>query len=176
MLKTERNIYITLAIILLLTTVIDIVTAVSSPVFEIAEINPIYVLTRSVLVMLSFSLLIVGFFIIRSLTRISMLGIFTYMMLFVYISAAHLFGAYSNVTSHQDFQADPEGYTEQVQAISSNDKINAYMLVIGLLFMMPMFLSGIAAYLTQRIYNFRQPKRERLVELSYNLLHKYMRQ
>ena len=111
----EKNLLWLLIIILVITTVIDVYTAINSPAFEIAELNPIYVLTGSLAPVMILSV-VVTILILRTLrTSISISKIFSFTMLTIYLSIGHGYGAASNIYAGKLYVENPTEFIETAQ-------------------------------------------------------------
>ena len=171
---TEKNLLYLFIGILIITTIADIYTAVTSPIFEVAETNPIYMLTGNITPLLFLNVLIV-LWIMNSLRKsISILKIFVFCMITLYLSLGHGYGIWSNVTATNEYLEDPEGVTERVENYEAKDKLSAYMILVGLVMLLPIVISIIAFVVAMYFYEKRQPKRNKIINQVYRLTKKLM--
>lgn len=173
-LLTERNLLIVLAGILILTTIIDIYTAFSSPIFEEAELNPLYVLTGSKIPPLILTVILTTWIIRNLKTSISLYKIFTFSLLAIYLIAGHIFGIYSNTVSTQQYLENPEEVTEYLKQNNESTEqklINSFM-ALGLIMFIPFMFSSLAFFITVYFFNKRKGKRSKIMDEIYNLSNK----
>ncbi len=171
---TEKNLIYLFISILVITTVADIYTALSSPIFQIAETNPIYVLTGSILPLLLLNIIIIIWFGRSIKNSISIPKIFVFCMITIYLSAGHLFGAWSNITTTEQYQENPEEFIGIVKEYNAKEKINSYMIFVGVVMVLPIVISFIAFIIAMYFYRKRQPKREKIVDKICKLTRKLM--
>ncbi len=166
---TEKNLLYFFIFVLVATTLGDLFTAIRLPIFEIAETNPLYLITGNVFPLVFLNILSI-IWISRNLKNsISISKIFIVSMLVVYLSIAHGVGMWSNITAGQQYQQDPQGFVQDVQAISPREKATAYGLVIGVIMIMPIIISFIAFQIALFFYTKRLPKREKIMLEIYEL-------
>ena len=89
----KRLLYILIGI-LVITTVADIYSAMRLPIFEIAESNPIYVLTGSTMPLIWLNIFVVIWYSRSLKNSISIPKIFIFCMMTLYLSIGHGFGIY----------------------------------------------------------------------------------
>ncbi len=171
---TEKNLVYLLIFVLVATTIVDIYTALRAPIFEIAETNPIYVLTGSIVPLLLLNIIIIVWFSRSIKNSISIPKIFVFCMITIYLSAGHLFGAWSNITATEQYQEDPEGFVETVEEYDAEEKIQAYMFFVGVVMVLPIVISFIAFSIAMFFYRKRQSKREKIVNEICKLTRKLM--
>ncbi len=168
--KTERNLLYLLIFILIATTLVDMFTVFRLPIFEIAESNPIYLLTGNVMPLVIINILVV-IWLLRNLGKaISIPKIFVFVMLTLYLSVGHGFGIWSNLAAGERYEEDPEQFIETVQAITAKEKVQAYGLLVGFVMLLPIFISIIAFNISMYFYGQRQPLRERIMQEIYELV------
>ncbi len=171
---TEKNLLYSFIGVLIITTIADVYTALSSPVFEIAEANPIYLLTGSVVPLLVMTVFITIWF-ARNLTNSISIGkIFMFCMLTIYLSVGHGFGVWSNITATNQYQENPEEYIENIEVYEVKDKVTAYFILVGIVMMLPIVVSLIAFTIAMYFYEKRQPKRDKIVDKICGLTKKLM--
>ena len=161
---SEKQVLYALIFILIASTVIDIYTALSSPVFLIAETNPIYLLTNSVIPLLVTAVLVTAWIIVNLNNRISLIKIFVFSMISLYLSVGHGFGAWSNIYATDQYEQDKEGFIESVKDIDVRTKITSYSMFVGVVMFMPILISIAAFYITMFFYNKRKSKREKVID------------
>ena len=166
---TEKNILYLLIGILLLSTFLDIYTAFTSPIFEIGETNPIYVLTGSKGPLLLLTV-VFTIWIIRSLqTSISLFKLFLFSLVLIYMTFGHFVGVYGNTITTNDYKENPEEVKAALENYDAQDKFVSYSMVIGMFLLLPYTLSFIAFYITMYFHNQRKPERERITDEIYKL-------
>ncbi len=171
---TERNLLYILIGLLLITTAIDMWTAFTSPIFEIAEMNPIYMLTgtKAPLVVLT---IIITLWIIKNISKsISIFKIFLFTLMTIYLTVGHSVGAYSNILATQQYEEtiDPIEKEELIQdyrEYDTKDKFMGYFILVGIVMLLPILLSMIAFYTTMYFYNKRKPQRDIIIDEIYKL-------
>lgn len=171
---TEKNLLYLFIGILIITTIADIYTALTSPVFKIAEANPIYMLTGSVIPLLIMTIFITLWIIKHLSGSISILRIFMFCMFTVYLSVGHGFGVWSNITATNNYQENPEQYMETAEGYEVKDKFSAYMILVGVVMLLPIMVSIVAFYVAIYFYEKRQPKREKIINKVCKLTRKLM--
>ena len=95
-------------------------------------------------------------------------------MITIYLSAGHLFGAWSNITATESYQENPEEFVETIKEYDAKEKINAYMIFVGAVMVLPIVISFIAFSIAMYFYKKRQPKREKIVNQICKLTRKLM--
>ncbi len=171
---TEKNLVYLLIFTLVTTTIVDIYTALTSPIFFMAETNPIYILTGSILPLLLLNIVTIVWFSRNIKNSISIPKIFVFCMITIYLSAGHLFGAWSNITATKQYQENPEEFVEMVEEYDAKEKINAYMIFVGVVMVLPIVISFIAFSIAMYFYRKRQPKRDKIVNQICKLTRKLM--
>ena len=171
---TEKNLLWLFIGVLVITTLADIISALTSPVFSIAESNPIYVLTGSVMPLLIINVLVI-IVIAKNLNRcVSITKIFVFCMFTVYLSLGHGFGVWSNIAATNDYEEHPQKYIERIEQYDVQDKISAYMVLVGFVMLLPIIVSLIAFSTAMYFYEKRQSKRNRIVTKICKLTKKLM--
>ncbi len=165
----ERRLLYILIFILILTTAADIYTALKTPVFEIAESNPIYVLTGSTTPLFILTLIATAWIIKSLRSSISLAKIFVFVMMAVYLSLGHGFGMWSNLQADADYQQNPEEFVEYAKSMDSVEKIQIYSILIGVVMLLPIVVSIMAFNITMFFYGKRAPKREKIMGQIYGL-------
>jgi len=166
---TERNLLFLLIGLLLITSVLDIYTAFTSPIFELAETNPIYVITGSKVPLLILTVLIT-IWIIKSLSKsISIIKIFLFTIATTYLIIGHSVGMYSNIAATNEYEINQTAVIERVNQYDTKAKFKSYSLVIGIAMLLPMLVSVLAFMIAMVFYNKRKPERERVIDDIYKL-------
>jgi len=166
---TENKLLWGLIVLLLLSTLLDIYTAYSSPIFELAETNPIYVITGSKAPLLIANVVVL-IWIARNLTRsVSIFKIFVFSLAAIYLSTGHLVGAYANITSTNEYNENPEKVMAQIEQYSVKDKFTAYTWIVGLAILLPILLSITAFSIAMFFFNKRKSQREKVIDEIYKL-------
>ena len=161
---TEKQVLYILIGMLLVTTVVDMYTAFSSPVFDIAETNPIYVLTQSVVPLLVMTVAVSIWIIVNMNNRISLMKIFLFSMLTFYLSVGHVVGAWSNITATAQYEEDTAKFIEYIEEVTVKQKLTAYVYIVGLAMILPIVISSIAFRVALFFYDKRKSKREKIVD------------
>lgn len=173
---TEKNLLKLFIGLIIVTTIADIYTALSSPIFSIAEMNPIYILTGSVVPLLVINVLVVVM-IARTLRKsISITKIFIFCMFTLYLSLGHGFGVWSNISATNDYEAHPQKYIEKIEQYDVKDKITSYVILMGLIMLLPIFISFTAFFVAMYFYEKRQGKREKIITKICKLTNKLSRE
>ncbi len=166
---TEKNVMLLFIGMIVITTIADIYSALTSPVFFIAETNPIYILTGSVVPLLVINALVVVWITINLRKSISITKIFVICMITVYLTLGHGFGVWSNISATNDYEEHPDKYIQMVQEYDTNDKIMSYLLLVGIVMIMPIVVSMIAFIVAMYFYEKRQGKRNRIITKIWKL-------
>lgn len=193
----ENRLWLIIIGVLAVTTILDMTTAFKSPIFEVAETNPFYIQFKSVIALVSITLIATIWMLYRLKKALSIGTIFAMCLSIIYLSAGHLIGTYSNVNMEKnyngmvEFKADD--YTqslnmsyESARALAINNsiqeirqasgtdrqKLSYYWGIVGLFLGIPILLSYIAFAVAMKFYDLRKPERERIMENAYNELRK----
>jgi len=141
---TENRVFWILSMLLIAATAVDIYTAISSPIFEIAEANPIFLFTGS-MTFLTIINIGITYWIIKSLKNtISLQKIFFIVMITLYLSLGHLIGASSNILATDNYEANPEEFIAQHERITTTQKTMSYFALVGLFMIIPMVFAYIS--------------------------------
>lgn len=171
---TEKNLLYLLIGILIITTIIDMYSALSSPIFKIAESNPIYLFTGSVAPLLVMNILVVIWIAANLKRSISISKIFLFCMLTLYLSLGHGVGVWANITATNDYKENPEQFIEKIQEYDVKDKVNSYLWMVSIVMILPLVVSFIAFSIAIYFYEKRQPKRNRIIYDICKLTRKLM--
>lgn len=162
---TERIVFYILVVILIITTLVDMYTAFTSPIFEIAETNPLYLLIGSIAPLIIISFIAIIFLLYHLNKGISLFKIYLFSLIIVYLSFGHLVGAYSNILATNKYNEDPETvekYLEE-EAATTKQKIISYNILIGVFIVLPIILSSVAFYITTFLYHKKKPERDKII-------------
>jgi len=167
---TETNIFYILISSLILTSLADIITALSSPIFKIAESNVLIVLlgTETPLLLLSIGVVIWIWHGLKK--RVSLPTLYIFSMLAVYLSFGHIIGAMSNIWATSSYNENPEEVAKAYQNMNPNDKISNYFIVMGLFVTLPVVLSFLAFYAAYTIFCNREGERQAIILKIKNLI------
>lgn len=169
---TEKNLLFLLIGLLLITTFLDVYTAFTSPIFEAAELNPIYLLTGSKAPPLILTV-IITFWIIKTLNKsLSIFRIFTFTLFTIYLIAGHLVGVYSNISATERYNEAPEETIEALKQSTSSEKFVSYSILMGIIMILPIFFSVTAFIIALFFYNKRKPERDKITDEIYRLVYK----
>jgi len=173
MVNKEKILLWSLFGLLILSTIADMYTALSSGIIEIAEVNPVYLVTGNIWVLIIINVIIVWYIIHELSIRVSLARIYALVLILVFVTVGHLFGTYSNIKAVAAQNADPVGFEEARQEIRAASKAYVYFRAISVIMLMPMMLSFLVFVITHKIYQWRRPERERMIHeikvLSKNL-------
>ncbi|KKM19354.1 hypothetical protein LCGC14_1656540 [marine sediment metagenome] len=159
---TETRVMWAIAITLIATTIIDMYTAFTSPVFFIAETNPIFLLfgSRGPLVLIT---IFATIWIITTINKsISLFRLYVFSLIFIYLSFGHLLGAYSNIVATQKYEQNATQVLELYEETTTKEKIKSYNLIVGIFMLLPVGLSVLAFFITNWLYHRRKPERDKL--------------
>jgi len=168
---TENRIVYFLMAVLIITTVVDLVTALRMPLFESGETNPLYNI-GGLKLLLGFTVFYLVFIGWKVRGNVSFPSIFYIVTVLIYLSAGHLMGAGFNLTATQQYNDDPVIFTEAIEKMDSEDKSSFYFGVVGLFIMIPMIITFMCFFVTWKIYLLRKPKRELLYRKAHELIKK----
>lgn len=169
---TEKRLLYILIFILIGTTLADLLSALTSSVFKIAETNPIYLLTGNARPLIILNIFSVIWFARNLKNSISIPKIFVFCLITLYLSVGHGFGIWSNITAEQQYQENPAVFVREVEEITTKEKVEAYSLLIGIVMLLPILIAVIAFYVAMYFYTKRQPKREKIMGEIYKLAKK----
>ena len=160
---TEKRLLWGMIGVLIATTLLDMFSALRLPIFSIAESNPIYLLTGNVFPLIIMNIVVILWMWNNLNKKLSLQKIFVYSMLTLYLSVGHGFGIYSNLNAQQQYEAEPEEFIEYAQSFSTEEKISAYVVIVGLIMFMPIVISIIAFNIAMYFYGKRAPKRDKII-------------
>jgi len=150
MFLTPKNTKLLLIILIALSALADIFTFFYSGLFRF-ETNPIYILTKSVTILLIVKILLVGLlcYIIYS-HKPQRRYIWNYIHIFagIFIIIGQLFGAYSNISTTQAYQEDPVNTIP----MESEQALKSYSLFGLLFYIFPLVISTIAFWFFEKIH------------------------
>jgi len=170
---TDKRVVFILCALLGLATVIDLYTAYSSPIFKIAETNPIYMEYGVYpLTLLNFLIMI---FIIRGMKKtIKLLTLFAFVMSCLLLSYGHILGAQSNIQATQMFHDNPQKVLDQIHSYTPEQKQSAYNDLVFNNIFIPYIISLIGFVIIFYLYDKRKPLREKYIEDGLKLIKKGM--
>ncbi len=169
---TEKTWLWILGGIVIISTLIDMYTAFTSPAFELGESNPLFVIFGNTFLLIILNIFIMIFLIWMVRNGITLTAIFLFTMLLLYLSAGHFLGAYSNVMATESYNEDPEAFTERMMDVSPKDKIVNYSIVVGIFMVLPVVISTFAFIMSLYFFNKRKPKREKIYGKIRKLIEK----
>lgn len=158
--------------IFVVTTIIDLYTAFKNPAFRIGEINPLFLVTElsGLLILVNIFAVVIFAYLLHNYIGYRKAFLFTAVVL--YASMAHLYGAYSNIVSTNEYLSDPEGYTKMVEGMTKSSKLSQYFSIIILLMFIPIFISYLAFDLALRLADGRLNRRQKAIKKMKELLEK----
>lgn len=166
---TERNILYTISAALIVTTIIDLYTAYTSPIFKIAESNPIY-LTYGLLPLTIANIIVLGIFMFGIKKTLKLTMIFVFVLGSIFLSYGHLIGANSNIEATKIYEKNPEVVTTYLQTMTKEQKIAGYTDLVLNRLLYPYMLVVIAFALTMIIFEQRKPQRQKYIDEGIKLL------
>ena len=168
---TEKNVFYLLIFILILTTITDLYTALTTDIFYIAETNPIF-LHFNLYSLLLLTILITVYIIYQLKKAISLTSIFIISLVTIYLSIGHIGGAYSNIITNNKYLENPEKQIKYYKSVTKEEKVNNYLFFVGLIMVLPIILSFFAFIITNYFHNQRKPEREKIMDEIENLIFK----
>lgn len=168
----EKIVIYILSAVLGITTILDLYTAYSSPIFSIAETNPLFInFGVGALTAVNFIWMII---VIRGLKKsIKLLTLFGFVMACLLLSYGHIVGMMANVEATGLYYKNPEKVTNYIlYNMTATDKAQIYNdTVINKLFI-PYIISVVGFIIIFYLYNKRKPIRDKYVEQATKLLNK----
>lgn len=148
-------------LVLITTTGIDMYTAFSSPIFDIAETNPIFLFigTKTLVVL---TVLITFFLFYKLKTLLSLPMLYTFSLLILYSSMLHLVGAMTNISATSAYLADPEMFVQAIESVSDTQKVQSYMIIVSF-GLVPYLLAVIAFYVSYYLFLQRKGNRDKII-------------
>ncbi len=172
---TERNVLLVLISLLLLATFLDIYTALRLDIFEIAETNPIYVITGSKGPLLIITFIVTIWLIKNIKSQLSLFSIFTFTLMTIYLIFGHGVGIYFNISTGNEYKENPEEVIKKLENYNTKEKFTNYFIVIGFVMFLPYLFAIISFSIAMFFYNKRKPKREKIIGEIHKLSTKLMR-
>jgi hypothetical protein len=168
----EQWIVIGLSAVLGLTTIFDLYTAYSSPIFHIAETNPIFLQFGEIaLTAINFVYMIV---LIRMLKKsVKWAWLFAGVMAALLLSYGHVMGGLANVESTNLYLSDPDFYMAKILNATTEDKISHYNIFAITTILVPYIISLTGFVIIMYLYEKRKPQREKYVDEAIRLLQKW---
>ena len=157
---TEKKIVYSMMVGVILTTILDLGTALSSPIFKLAEANPIYLLTGGSSLLLFITIGFTVWILYKLKSAISLDMIFLTTLLSLYLMFGHTIGALSNVSSTVEYHKNPEETIKQLEGYTVKEKLTVYSLVVVAFLMLPALFAFGAYYFTKKLWFQREGKRE----------------
>jgi hypothetical protein len=168
---TEKNIIIFLGILLFVTSMIDLYTAYTSPIFEEAETNPIYV-TYGILPLTLITFLWM-YIIWQGLKRsIRMTWIFAFVMACLFLIYGHILGAESNINATAQYMENPQKVLDIIHTRTAEQKIESYKTFVFDKLLIPYLIDVIGFMIFYYLFYQRKSKREKNIEEGIMLLMK----
>ncbi len=155
----EKHIVWGLAILLLLTTVFDVYTALISPVFSIGEANPIFLLFGNAFILLIITVAFTVYVVWKLKKCISLHGIFLFILIALYLSLAHILGGWTNVNAANSYYENPEETVAKLQSATVADKTLFYFGAIFVFTILPIAFALFAFSMTSSLYAQRKERR-----------------
>ena len=168
---TEKGIIIFLGVLLFVTSMIDMLTAFTSPIFKLAETNPIYVTYGVIpLTILTFVWMYV---IIKGLQKsVKMIWIFAFVMACLFLSYGHILGAQSNVKATAQYRENPELVMEKIAQLTPEIKVNSYTTFMFDRILYPYMIDVLGFFIFYYLFYQRKSERDRRISEATELLMK----
>jgi len=117
------------------------------------EVNPIFLITGSIGLLLGFKFLINGAiaYLIKYGKKTNFIA-FTLVLAGVYLICFQLLGAYSNITTQAEFE-ETKGTPNEIQPLPKDTAVRTYSIAAGLLIYLPIFMALISFKLWEVMYN-----------------------
>ncbi len=166
---TEKRVLYVLVGLLLLATFLDIYTALTSPIFEIAEMNPIYVLTGSKAPLLVLTFVMLWWYISVLKNSISIQKLYVITLATILLIFGHGIGVYGNTVSTNQYLESEDNPVERAELVEEyrnydmGDKINNYLIIVGVFLLIPFVISITAFYVAMYFYDQRKPQRDKIM-------------
>lgn len=168
----EKIVIYILSAVLGITTILDLYTAYSSPIFTIAETNPLFMnFGVGVLTAVNFVWMIV---VIRGLKKsIKLLSLFGFIMACLLLSYGHIVGMQANIEATSIYYKNPEKVTNYIMYnMTAEDKAQIYNTTVMDKIFIPYVISLIGFIIIFYLYNKRKPIRDKYVDDAIKLLNK----
>ena len=159
----ERKIIYIMCAIIALTTIYDLITAFSSPVFHVLETNPLY-LTYGVWPLTIINIIWIVILITGLKKSYKLFTIFSFVMATLFISYGHFLGAQANIdATHQYFQ-NTTRVMDIVEHTTTQQKMDSYYAFVFEKIIYPYTLSIIGFLVIFSLYKKRKPIRDKYVD------------
>lgn len=168
---TEKNIIILLGIILGITTIVDLYTAYTSPIFEVAETNPIFI-AYGILPLTIMNFVYMGFLLYGMKKSIKLSWIYGFVLATIFISFGHVLGAQSNIEATGKYNYNPEKVMEAINNTTDAERIDFYTNFVMTKLFIPFTLSFIGLLITYYLFDLRRPEREKYIDEGIDLIMK----
>jgi hypothetical protein len=149
--------------ILICSTGLDLWTAFNTPLYEIAEINPVYLLTGNIWVLIIINIVFVIYFIYMMQKKLSLAKIFFVTIMIAYMSFGHFFGAYSNIRTEAIYEKDPGVFEERHAQVTKQAAAGHYFNIMFVVVVLPAWLSIGSFVIAHKIYMWRRDRREQII-------------
>ena len=171
----ERYVIGGLILLLLFTISIDVWTAVRVPDILIQELNPIYIMSGNLYILIFINIITLAYLSYTLIKKVSLAKIYIIIIMTIFMMFGHMFGAYSNLEASKQYTTEPEAFVEKYSgenAPSDTSKMGKYFLITFYIILLPIGLSILSFVLAHKIYVWRQPKRDKMVDEMCKLARK----
>lgn len=155
----ERYIIWALAALLGITTIFDLFTAFSSPIFVLAETNILF-LNFGIFALTGVNFIYMLIIIAGLKHSEKWFMIFAFVMACLLLSYGHVLGGISNITSTNKYLENPEKITEQINTFTKEQKSAYYNTFVFNNIFVPYVICLIGFSIILQLHKMRTPKRE----------------
>ena len=150
--------------VLIISSLLDMYTAISSGALHLAEINPIYLMTGNIWVLVAVNVLFIIYFIYEMRKKISLAKIYAFVIVILFLSFGHCFGAYTNIKTKAVYEQNPEIVKQYAEQVTKQEQSGTYFKLVMVIVLLPAMLSIAAFIISYKIFQWRKPKRDRIIE------------
>jgi hypothetical protein len=169
-LTDKKLIYILIAV-LGITTMLDLWTAYSSPIFKLAETNPLFI-NFGVFVLTALNFIWMVVIIIGLKKSLKLLTLFSFVMAALFLSYGHLSGMFANIEATNKYYDNPQKVLTQIKTLTAPQKTAAYNSFVIDKIVIPYGICILGFSIIFYLYHKRKPIREKYVDEAIKLLNK----
>lgn len=185
----QKKLFWFFGIVLVLSTLVDLLSAVGTPIFKLVESNPLWLLTNSKWPLYVGNVLVLWYLFKMYRRALNVYSIYIVLLAGSFLSVGHLVGAYTNIEAYDGFveqygyieeipvnsgaetvafieqqnELALDAYEEEQERVTPIQKLKSYLSVLGVFMLLPLFISYFVFIATMRVYNERQPEREKII-------------
>jgi hypothetical protein len=168
----EKIVIYILSALLGICTILDLYTAYSSPIFTIAEANPLY-MNYGVYALTAVNFVWMVVVIMGLKKAIKLLTLFGFVMACLLLSYGHIIGMQANMEATSLYYQNPEKVMNYIKYnITEETKTQEYNEVVINKIFIPYIISLIGFIIIFYLYNKRKPIRDKYVDDAIKLLNK----